>query len=430
MAKVFISFLGANRYFPSKYYYSKDKSDLSPDNVFYVQEDLIRIFCKDWKQEDRFIVFTTPLAAENNWSNRITFFNRETKETKLEEGKGLEYRISEINPNLTIYNKPISNGANEDETWEIFSKIVEEIKLDNEVYLDITYSFRFIPALSTVLLNYVKTVKNATVEKVVYGNYEVGKTQNNESPIVELSNFDTLQKWTNAAQSFNQFGVSDELVKLFKKHESLANLSQQLSDLTTAIYTCRGLDLNTSIDINSLKVTLENQKVSENFIAQFNPLIELIENKIKDFQHQTVLNGLNATDWCITHNLIPQGYTFLQETLKSYIVEKVFDLDFLNDYDYRQLAHLALNGALSSDLIRKLNSSNRKRANKDSIPDRTRDLIRFTDDITNTYQQLTGTQGSRNDISHCGYNSNPRTGEELREDLKALMIEIKQLNLM
>lgn len=427
MAKVFISFLGANKYFPSRYYYQEDKSDLSPNDVFYVQEDLIRIFCKDWKQEDKFVVFTTDLAAHNNWNNRIISFDNKTKETELEKGKGLKFRSSNINPNLTVKNEAIPNGATEDETWEIFSKIVKEINSKDEVFLDITYSFRFIPVLSTVLLNYVKTVKNAKVRKVVYGNYEVGRTQDNKSPIVELSSFDKLQKWTNAAHSFNRFGVSDELVELFGEHESLSNLSQQLSDLTIAIYTCRGHDLNTSIDIASLKTTLSNQKESEKFIAQFNPLIEVIENKIKDFQHQTVLNGLTATDWCITHNLIPQGYIFLQETLKSYIVEKAFGLSFLNDYDYRRLAHLALNGARRNKLNSVRNICNNKRI--DNIPNKTNLLIQLTDDITGIYQDLTGDLGSRNDISHCGYNYNPRTGIELAQELKDLVYNIEQLNL-
>lgn len=261
----------------------------------------------------------------------------------------------------------------------------------------------------------------------MYGNFEVGKTQNGESPIMELSSFDTLQKWTNAAHIFNEFGVSTALVELFKTDSKLDLLGQKLSALTTAIYTCRGHDLNTNIDIVTLKSTIQNQRKNPKFIAQFNPLIDLIEEKVKTFQHQTVLNGLSATDWCITHNLIPQGYIFLQETLKSYVVEKVFDITYLNDYDYRKLAHLALNGARRRKLNDTCNYANRNRT--DNIPNRTTELIDLTDNITDTYQKLTGSDGSRNDIGHCGYNHDPRTGQQLTDELKTLVSEIKVLNL-
>lgn len=98
--KVFISFLGASIYKESKYYYKEDRSDISPSSVFYVQEDIIRIFCQNWTNEDRFIVFTTSKAATNNWSSRITNYNPELLTTN-----GLEDRSKKVNPIINIYNK-------------------------------------------------------------------------------------------------------------------------------------------------------------------------------------------------------------------------------------------------------------------------------------------------------------------------------------
>jgi len=436
MANLFISFLGANRYSPCKYYFNESKNDLSPNEVVYVQEDLMRIFCKDWKKDDRFIVFTTDLAIENNWDNLNTGYNPELKNVILEEGKGLSFRGKAMNSAIDFRNQWIPDGANETQMWEIFSAIVNEIKPNDNIYLDITYSFRFIPTLSAVLLNYAKAVKKATVKGIFYGNYEVGRHQNNECPIVELSSFDTLQKWTNAANIFNKYGVSDELVNLLDDYSELKMLSGQLSDFTTAIHTCRGHELNTQININQLKQNIHQQKNSNSFVAQFNPLIQLIEDKIKPFQHQTVLNGLSATQWCINHNLIQQGYTFLQETLKSYIVDKVFGKDFLDEYSYRNLAHIGLWSANIRKIERQLNNYNRgdkpytRIYRTQPIPNKANEIVNLSHSIKPIYIRFTGSEGSRNDISHCGYNPTPRTGEELKQELKELMAAVKALHLI
>lgn len=431
--KIFLSFLGAYTYYPSRYYFDKSQSDISQYDVSYIQETLIDIFCKDWKPQDKFIVFTTTLAEENNWLNKITSYNPKSKETTRDFGKGLKFKLEQKNLSFNFDNRIIPDGENEEQMWEIFATILKEINLGDEIHLDITYSFRFIPTLSTVLLNYAKVVKKATVKGIYYGNYEVGKLNKNKSPIVDLTGFDLLQRWSLAVNIFDNFGVSDELVKAINissnNDQSLTSFNESLSEFSKAIYTCRGHQLNTQIDIDLLRKAVE--KTTDSYVSQLSPLVRMIEKKIAPFQNKTVLNGLSAVDWCIDHNLIQQGYTFLQETLKSYIVEKIYGIQHLNDNSFRHLAHIALNGGNSRSLRNILRRTNIKLNENGSpiIPDKTRELRTEVHPIISTYQKFTGDEGSRNDISHCGYTDYARTAKELEDELIELRDEIKLLNL-
>lgn len=432
MPKIFISFLGKNKYNTCKYYYKADKSDALEQEVYFVQQDIARIFCSDWTAKDRFVVFTTDAAAQNNWYNRITHFDYKTKISTYEKGKGLQYELQQLGLNFKIKNQEIPDGKNEEEIWQIFSSIVNQIQEGDEIYLDITFSFRFIPLLCAELIDYARTVKNTTIKGIYYGNYEVAK--DGYAPIMSLTNVINLQQWTSAAHAFSAFGVTDELEDLLDKYTGLKDLSDRLGEFTKAIYTCRGHELNTKIDIDLLKKVILKQKdkADNTFIAQLEPLLDVIEKKVKPFQNKTVLNGLSAVEWCIDHDLIQQGYTFLQETLKSYVIEKVFGRAVINDYRYRSLANYALSWAKKiEDVENDLLNTNKSKRYKQlpPIPNKAAELFNIANPMKQYYRRFTGGKGSRNDISHCGYNKYARSADALKKELKNVYKQIKKLQL-
>ncbi len=66
MPKAFISILGTNNYLECRHSFGKIVTD---EPVKYCQEDLVKIFCKDFTTEDEIRIFLTKDAEQKNWFN-------------------------------------------------------------------------------------------------------------------------------------------------------------------------------------------------------------------------------------------------------------------------------------------------------------------------------------------------------------------------
>lgn len=58
--------------------------------------------------------------------------------------------------NLPVEIRPVDivDGKDEDEMWKIFNALFNELRDGDELYFDLTHSFRYIPMLVLVLGNY------------------------------------------------------------------------------------------------------------------------------------------------------------------------------------------------------------------------------------------------------------------------------------
>lgn len=52
---------------------------------------------------------------------------------------------------------PIPNGKNEEEMWEIFETLFDKIEEEDELYIDLTHRFRYIPMLVMIFPNYANS---------------------------------------------------------------------------------------------------------------------------------------------------------------------------------------------------------------------------------------------------------------------------------
>jgi len=69
VSKVFISFLGTNKYIEVRYKYKTFISSPTP----FVQEALVSFFCKNWGPQDRLVFFLTEEARNKNWKDKGNF---------------------------------------------------------------------------------------------------------------------------------------------------------------------------------------------------------------------------------------------------------------------------------------------------------------------------------------------------------------------
>ena len=442
MPKKFISFLGAIQYHQTRYYLETDRSDISAP-IYYAQEHLLRRHAPI----DEAIIFTTQEAEQKNYQGRIT---RQGQNFEVIPGAGLESVLSQLqtqNAIKTYRQEPIPNGYTEAEIWMVFQKVYKQLQEGDEVIFDVTFGFRSLPMLVLVLLNYARNLKGIKVLAVYYGNYEAGRAEKEErtakasteedkeksksraieAPILRLDAFVQLQDWTYAAQSFSDGNVLP-LARLAGPKS--AELSNSLRVLAEAIQTCRGLELAYGLDIDQLKVHVNELEQQSDVAQQLRPLLSRINVKLAPFHSRQLSNGFAAVEWCIQHNMVQQGITFLQETLQSYLVEKIVGKEFLTNRVYRFAANGALGGYSSPR--RTIEEKNRA-----ELPISDQDitdcykamykLVKSFEGLSELYRRLTG--DFRNDINHCGFRDEYASPLQLKEQLSEIFQAVKALNL-
>lgn len=191
--KVFTSVLGTGFYGACKYV--KD-GFVSTETRFIQQATLEYVKAHEWGATGYWYFFIDSKAKETtNWDKTIA--SRQNMRLNISESyEGLESILEKMELLLfkcqSVY---IHDGKDEDEMWGIFNEIFNQIEEGDELYFDLTHSFRYLPMLVLVLNNYAKFLKNVTTKHISYGNYEARNTSKNEAPIVDLLPL-SLQDWT------------------------------------------------------------------------------------------------------------------------------------------------------------------------------------------------------------------------------------------
>jgi CRISPR-associated Csx2 family protein len=442
--KIFLSFLGATPYHDTAYYFPKQENTAL---AHYVQEPILRHLAAKGLVMDEVYIFTTPEALQYNYRNAIKSIDFKTKQPVVVENTGLASRLQILQDEGLLQHfeyKMIANGANEKEVWTIFQTVFQCLQAGDEVYFDITFGFRSLPMLGIVLLHYANVVENAIEMKAIYyGNYEAGRAVQDEeirlavenksdesalealrktpiaAPILDFISFAELQKWTLGAHTFLKLGNATDLGTLIKPNNT--GLAENLVRLNQAVLTCRGSELIKDIDIQQIRNELIAESEKLDIKAQLLPLIEKINAKLKPFENETVENGFAAVEWCIQHGWVQQGYTFLQETVISYIITQIIGIEKINNVMIRNGVNAILNHT----------KENKWKDDADFIAAARVTLQFFKDnkpkssELKKYYGKLTGATGLRNDISHCGYNDNGNTSEMLTADLRDIATKIK-----
>ncbi|AYQ36641.1 TIGR02221 family CRISPR-associated protein [Runella sp. SP2] len=424
--KVFISFLGTNNYVPCNYFIEKDTTQ-KVSNVKYVQEAIIKLFCNDFTQNDVIFTFTTSLAHQMNYLDNGQWNNKSQQYDLPNIGLQTVYKNILGTSNSPKYQSlPIKEGFSENEIWEIFETVSSVIENGDELILDITHAFRFLPMLGVTLIDFLRVTKNISVKGVFYGAFEKLGVQakvlnmpieERNAPIINLLSLIELQRWTQAANNFQQYGFIDDILELTNKNikpilaksQGRDELSQNLRSFGTIIdtlikniFTNRGKSLK---EFNSevLKKNISNIESSDLFIKPLKSLFTIIKTKISPFNNTKEI-WLDSAKWCSNHNLTQQGITQLQEGIITYILEKVkltYDDSF---YDCYLEKPRVLISKILNIIEKKTDEENWKGI---SLEDKRRIQILINHpliiDFASIFAKITS---CRNDIQHSGYVSN------------------------
>lgn len=344
---VFISVLGTGFYEPCKYVKGAFRS---ADTRFIQQATLEYLkVSNNWTTKnsdgeivDRIIILLTEGAKEVNWNKGIVSrFNHKTE--KEEAYQGLEQVLNDMNLPCPIETLPIPDGKSEDEMWAIFNTVYDSLKPNDELYFDLTHSYRYLPMLVLVLSNYAKFLKGVKVKHISYGNYEARNVVN-EAPLMDILPLTMLQDWTFAAADLIQNGNIKKLQEL-KEDNALVpmlrergkkNIDRRLAEGFLDAYIdslksflndmklCLGPNILSGVTVNQIKDGHEQvSEVFEQVIAPIPPIISKIQKSLKTFEStdtmnpESLRNGYEAAKWCYDHQLYQQAVTILDENITT-----------------------------------------------------------------------------------------------------------------
>lgn len=436
MSKAFISILGTNDYLES--FHLLDGKLLSKTPSKYVQEDLVEYFCKDWQSDSEVRIFLTEEARNKNWVDDGQI-DVQTKERK--KNIGLQNRLKNLNYQTTIKDFTIPEGKTEKDLWEIFEIIFETFKDNDEVIIDVTHSFRFLPLLLTVMLNYTRQVKNIKIEGVYYAAFEslgpISVVENwdvskRKAPIFDLTPLMKLQEWTLATFDYTQNANINSLENLVKNEiKSILSETKKLpqseillrktvsllKDLSNNIALCRGSEI-VNFDFEELTSNLEKLKESEIVIKPFKLLIDTIITKVSKFKNDDINNGLVAAEWALKHNLYQQAITILQEILITEILERN-DLNVSN-LKYRKIVPSAIR--IKSQNIPTCKWEGEAKKNKNITKILLNDAL--LNDVKKEFEKLSSI---RNDVNHSGFLTGQKNYKSIIQKINDIYKKIKEI---
>lgn len=423
MANVFLTVLGTGFYSECDYFYGNQTI-----RTKYVQEALIKILTQGWQREngDKIVILLTKDARTKNY---LTVDENNIKLDRLL-----------LNCGLNIEEVDIEVGANEDELRQIFNQIVLHTNAGDHVIMDITHSLRNIPVQALVALNYAKVLKNVQIDGIYYGAFELGKEQEETKVIktircacgngeverteyikrVEIFNLNMyieLLDWTHAINTFLQTGSANEVQNLYKRKQALLNKNQDgsinnlqkvvgaLYNFTSCISNSRGMlpekkvkkmSLRSiGIAANMLDNAIEDLGQDFNMKLPLAPLFEKVREEVQPFVGKDNLGiGIATVQWCIHYDMIQQGYTALEETLKTFVCNQVGIADNLREEREEK----------ASKILSCMNINQSEWKVKNDYMTFITEKVKYFEDHYPTLNSIVSkTKECRNDINHFGF---------------------------
>ncbi|EKV02766.1 CRISPR-associated protein, Csx2 family [Leptolyngbya sp. PCC 7375] len=239
----------------------------------------------------------------------------------------------------------IPNGETTAQMWETFTKIVQHIQIGDELIFDITHGLRSLPFLVFLFAAYLRSAKQADIQFVYYGAYELGKGK--PAPVIDLTEFVGMLDWLTATNTFLQSGNSQALAQLLQAHKPLGkNLKarQQQQDLQRVANAISKISLalqtNRPIEVMEAATDLEETlQVSNNSITQWAKPFSLLQERILTEYGQFALakpesnsrirarldKEFEMITWYMEHQHLVQAATLIHEWINSALESNYFN---------------------------------------------------------------------------------------------------------
>jgi len=403
--KTFISLLGTSCYQEVDYFLEGTSKNLSTK---FIQVALLHFFQDEIKEA---YIFVSEKAEKANKENLLAEIEKHNLQS------------------IPIRFIHLSELEKADDIWDIYETIYSRLPENAHLILDITHSFRYMPMVLISLLNYAKFLKNISVDGIYYGNYEK-RNDEGKAPVNDLTGLDKIIDWSNAARNILKFGDAETLFRLAEEKfkpinaqtkgkdvvaKNMKLISEFYNDTFRNIKSNRLKEIIAAKKLNLVKEALEN--LQQAYIPSFLPIINKIKPLFENWQKGDVMNGIRAVEICIDKDWIPQGYTFLQESMINLGLERVGinwnDKEFY-DSELREKISKIYNHLASNKFKDEIVDENWKEIIKKS----------FSQSYFKIYWNLTQ---KRNDVNHAGMRPDISNYKNLKEILKKNFESVKKL---
>ncbi|KPC98388.1 CRISPR-associated (Cas) DxTHG family protein [Geobacillus sp. BCO2] len=422
--RVLLSFLGLSDYEYCYYTYGGVTSSYTR----FIQTAVYELFRGDEPMD--VVVFATKEARDRNGQDR-------KKGDKLLEGIDTAFR--RIAPEANVKIVEIESGQDEQSNWRLFDRIMGEIEEGDTIYFDITHSFRSIPFVALIVLNYARLVKQADIGAIVYGWFEVlGRPVDVEqmpaeqrvAPIVDLTSMARLLDWTNGVDQFLRTGDASIIQTLTAKENSavfrnpsstqtmrnevkeLNQLTKRLDQTEKVFRTCRSLQIDEEVQkFHEQLARVRSSSVEA--IKPLVPLLDVMEKKYAMFDDDPIMNSWKAVRWCLDHGLIQQALTMLEENAVTAVC-RVLGFD-LRDEKIRGDVHSAI-----EILLRDIPKEKWRVRSVELVEQ----IIDFLSPYKGDLKPFSMLKERRNDINHAGARPQPLKAEKFWPDAEQSFREL------
>lgn len=338
MAKVLIAFLGTGRkdrnemskyaYEFANYQFNDGKSIATPffADAMMQYYDISKVLLigtpgSMWGEVYRYFCNKKGIEPnETKWLEISEYCEKATKDSPLriphqdviEQTIGNESKIILLHYGL--------NRNEQDINAATFLSLESYINNNDEIYLDITHSFRSLPMYMMNMLLYIKTIsnKNIQIKNISYGMFEASfRTQEGHviTPVVNLTETEHIMDWIIGAYSFQEYGNSYKIAALLEQigMQNEANRFHEFSD---------EMNLNHLDGLQSQVQKLSALK-NKTFPAIPNAIIpKTIKQYISAFStNNAAVFQYKIACWQYNHKNYASSYLSLLEAILTYIIE-------------------------------------------------------------------------------------------------------------
>jgi len=340
MAKILISSLGTGRREDGNYF----KAKYEIDKTIYETSFIADALNKHLDFDTIFLIGT----RKSIWDEAYMVFGGEDEKyfeeiyEKKELGKVDEPFLEKFKKTTSEGLEPIivKYGLDDDELWDNFTEflnIAKNIKNGDELYLDITHSFRSLALMSFVMTQFAHTISNKDfkIKGVFYGMFEYKWDNNGITPIVDIKILLEIQEWIKAIDAIKNYSDFNPLVQLLDENKIEKDVQKTFINLNNTISLANLASIRQFIKTASKKIkSIENSdnKIIKLLAPEIVALVErLNKDKISQFQYELAV-------WFYDNKNYALSYMALGEAVITKTAELKLSEEDITDKDVREEA--------------------------------------------------------------------------------------------
>lgn len=299
MAKVLISSLGTGEKKDGSY----KTANYKINNHVYTTSFVADALMQELRIDKLFLVGT----KKSIWDEAYNIFTNKDNEdisyyedlyTKKESGEIVSKDLEEFDQALPDGSRSfiIDYGVDEDELWSNFEKflaIAEYIGDGDELYIDITHSFRSLSLMSFVMTQFASSIsdKNLKISGVYYGMFEYSfESEDKSTPIVDIKILLEIQEWIKAIDAIKNYSDFNHLIRLLDENNIEKDVQNTFLNLNNNISLANIASLRQFIQTAAKKIKTINSsenKIVKLLAPEILKLVEELEqNQESAFQYR------------------------------------------------------------------------------------------------------------------------------------------------